>query len=174
MEIRALRPQDDRSGFDSGDADLDRFLIKYAGQNQFKHHIGTTYVAIEGAVVLGYVTVSMAHIEVEDLPGRVAKRLPRHPLPVLRLARLAVSTRVQGQGLGGALLLAALRIALSQADGVGCVGVVVDAKPQAVDWYVRYGFSPMPVLEGGSAARPSPTPMFLALSAVRVAMDAEG
>lgn len=173
MEIRPLRPEDDRSGFSSGDADLDRFFMKYAGQNQFKHHIGTTYVASEGEAMLGYLTVSMAHIEVENLPERVARRFPRYPLPVLRLARLAVSARTQGQGIGSSLLLAAFRIALSQADVVGCVGLVVDAKPKAVEWYTRYGFIPMPVLEGESAARPRPTPMFLALGTVRAAMDAE-
>lgn len=171
MEIRPLRPQDDRSGFSSGEADLDRFFVKYAGQNQFKHHIGTTYVAADGEVIRGYVTVSMAHLEVEDLPERLAKRLPRYPLPVLRLARLAVSTQAQGQGVGSALLLAVFRIALSQADVAGCVGVVVDAKPQAIEWYARFGFTPMPVQEGGSAARPRPIPMFLALNTVRAAMD---
>lgn len=171
MEIRPLRPQDDRSGFSSGDVDLDRFFTKYAGQNQFKHHIGTTYVASEGETIHGYVTVSMAHIEVEDLPEGLAKRLPRYPLPVLRLARLAVAAQAQGQGVGNALLLAAFRIALSQADVAGGVGVVVDAKPQAVEWYARVGFAPMAVLEGGSAARPRPTQLFLALNTIRAAME---
>ena len=54
MEIRALRESDDRSQFQSGEADLDRFLRKYAGQNQFRHHIGTTYVAVEGNRIAGY------------------------------------------------------------------------------------------------------------------------
>ena len=48
MEVRALRATDDRTTFRSGDPDLDRFLAKYAAQNQFRHHIGTTYVAVEG------------------------------------------------------------------------------------------------------------------------------
>ena len=53
MEIRALRESDDRSAFQSGDPDLDRFLRKYAGQNQFRHHIGATYVAVERDRVAG-------------------------------------------------------------------------------------------------------------------------
>ena len=47
MEIRALREADEPAPFHSGDSDLDRFLHRYAGQNQFRHHIGTTYVAAE-------------------------------------------------------------------------------------------------------------------------------
>lgn len=172
MEIRPLREQDERSGFSSGDADLDRFFAKYAGQNQFKHHIGTTYVATEAGAIWGYATVSMGHIEVENLPEGLGKRLPRYPLPVLRLARLAVASQVQGKGIGSALLLATFQLARSQADVAGCVGVVVDAKNQAVAWYARYGFVPMPVLEGGSSARPVPVPMFLALATIQAAITA--
>ncbi|HEY9722475.1 MAG TPA: GNAT family N-acetyltransferase [Oscillatoriaceae cyanobacterium] len=169
MEIRPLRPEDDRTAFTCGDADLDRFFHKYAGQNQFKHHIGTTYVAVEAGTIWGYATVSAGHIEIEHLPERLAKRLPRYPLPVLRLARLAVGKDAQGKGIGGALLFAVFKLALAQADNAGCVGVVVDAKPQAVDWYSRFGFAPLQVLEGGSAARPRPREMFLPLNTIQAA-----
>src|SRR5262244_3674674 len=99
MEIRALRPSDDRSQFASGDADLDRFFRSYAGQNQFRHHIGTTYVAVDEGRLLGYATVAPGHIEIDRLPASVARKLPAYPLPVLRLARLAVDVSVQGGGI---------------------------------------------------------------------------
>jgi hypothetical protein len=67
VEIRALRPADDRARFRSGDPDLDRFFQAYAGQNQFRHHIGTTYVAVEGAELCGCVTVSRG--KHRDRPG---------------------------------------------------------------------------------------------------------
>ncbi len=41
IEIRPLRPEDDRQSFTSGDVDLG----KYTGQNQFRLHIGTTHAA---------------------------------------------------------------------------------------------------------------------------------
>src|SRR5712691_4564774 len=124
MEIRALRESDDRSLFRSGDPDLDRFLQKYAGQNQFRHHIGTTYVAAEEGRILGYATVAPGHIEVEDLPASSRKRLPRYPLSILRLGRLAVDASVQGQGLGKQLLSFLLNLATRLADDFGCVGVL--------------------------------------------------
>jgi len=40
MQIRALSESDDRSRFRSGDPDLDRFLQRFAGQNQFRHYVG--------------------------------------------------------------------------------------------------------------------------------------
>jgi len=82
IEIRLLRPEDDRSRFHSGNADLDRFFARYAGQNQFRHHIGSTYVVVEGEAVLGFMTVSPSQIEIDDLPAASRKRLPRYPLPV--------------------------------------------------------------------------------------------
>ena len=89
-DIRPLRYSDDRSGFCSGNPDLDRFLSRFAGQNQFRHHIGTTYIAAGGNTIMGFATVSASHIEIRDLPDIHKKGLPKYPLPVLRLSRLAV------------------------------------------------------------------------------------
>jgi GNAT superfamily N-acetyltransferase len=112
MEIRALRESDDRTAFRSGDADLDRFLHKYAGQNQFRHHIGTTYVALEDDRIVGYATVAPGHFEVEDLPLLRRTKFPRYPLPILRLARLAVDQSMSGWGLGKRLLRFVLHLSL--------------------------------------------------------------
>jgi predicted N-acetyltransferase YhbS len=170
MEIRALHEGDDRSGFRSGDADLDRFLHKFAGQNQFRYHLGVTYVALEAGRILGYATVAPGDVEIDNLPATARKRLPRYPLPVLRLARLAVDESVKGQGLGGALLRFVLRLAVRMAGEYGCAGVVVDAKPAALDFYGRYGFIPVDAIEGQSDARPGPAPMFLSMRAIREAL----
>jgi len=170
MEIRALHEGDDRSRFRSGDPDLDRFLQKFAGQKQFRHYLGVTYVAMEGGRILGYVTVAPGDIEIDSLPAVTHKRLPRYPLPALRLARLAVDESVQGQGLGGQLLRFVLQLAVRMSGEYGCVGVCVDAKPGAEEFYGRYGFIPVEALEGQSDARPSPTPMFLSMRAIRKAL----
>jgi len=169
MEIRALRETDERGTFRSGDPDLDRFLHKYAAQNQFRHHIGSTYVAVAEAGLLGYVTIAPAHLEVERLPATVRKKLPRYPIPVLRLARLAVDEAAQGQGVGRELLRFVLQLALHLADGFGCAGVVVDAKVGAVPFYERFGFFPLEVLEGHGSARPAPTALFLPIGDIRAA-----
>src|SRR3989304_9179438 len=89
MQIRALRETDDRSRFRSGEPDLDRFFHKFAGQNQFRHYVGVTYVAVEDRRILGFATLAPGHVEIEGLPAPARKKLPRYPLPVLRLARLA-------------------------------------------------------------------------------------
>jgi GNAT superfamily N-acetyltransferase len=165
VTVRPLRPEDDRSGFSSGDRDLDRFFYVYAGQNQFRHHIGTTYVAVQDARIVGFATIAASHIEIEDLPAARRRRLPRYPLPVLRLARLATDESVREKGIGAVLLRAVFEIAWRMADEMGCVGIVVDAKPAAVGFYERYGFFRLRVTAGSAPGRAS-IPMFLELAAV--------
>jgi GNAT superfamily N-acetyltransferase len=171
IEIRALREADDRAQFRSGDSDLDRFFHRFAGQNQFRHHLGVTYVAAEERRILGFATVAPAHVEIDGLPAAARAKLPHYPLPVLRLARLAVDESAAGAGLGKALLRFVLELAARMADDYGCVGVIVDAKPGAVDFYTKYGFIPVEAVEGKSDVRPRPTPMFLAMRAIRAVLD---
>ncbi len=169
MEIRALRQTDDRSAFQSGDESLDRFFRRFAGQNQFKHHLGVTYVAVDERGILGFATVAPGQLEVEDLPVAARKKLPRYPLPILRLARLAVDQSAQSGGLGAQLLRFVCKLAAKMADEYGCAGVVVDAKPEAVTFYAKYGFVSFDALEGQSEARPRPTTMFLPMRAITAA-----
>lgn len=137
VRIRRLEQGDDRSRLRCGDARLDEFLRRYAGQNQFRHHLGVTYVAVDEPTraVVGYVTLSTAWVAVESLSAGSGSRAPYSEVPVLRVARLAVDERAQGKGLGPELLGYALHLARKQAGSVGCVGVVVDAKPEGVGFY---------------------------------------
>jgi GNAT superfamily N-acetyltransferase len=173
MEIRALREDDDRSRFRSGDADLDRFFQRFAGQNQFKHYVGVTYVAVEEESILGFATITAGQVEIENLPAPLRKKLPRYPLPVLRMARLAVDESARGQGLGRLLLRFVLKIASRMGREYGCIGVVVDAKPRAVEFYAKMGFIPLEAVEGRSDARPQPLPMFLSMRALRASEETE-
>jgi GNAT superfamily N-acetyltransferase len=171
IAVRKLRPDDDRSTFDSGDPDLDRFFKRFAGQNQFKHYVGITYVAEEAGLLVGFATVSAAQVEIRDIPPAKHGGLPRYPLPVLRLARLAVDKKAQGRGIGLALLKAVFVMARAMARDFGCIGVVVDAKPQAVTFYKRYGFTALEVVQGHLGDRPEPLPMFLEIGAIPAISD---
>jgi len=174
IRIRRLEPQDDRSGFRSGNIDLDRFFQRYAGQNQFRHHIGTTYVAVQGDQIAGFATVSSGELAAEAVAKALRRRLPTYPLPILRLARLAVDKRFQGHGIGRLLLRAMLELALEMRDHVGCIGVVVDAKRQAVAFYPGMGFRPMQLISGALGDRPEPLAMFLPIGEIAAAAGRAG
>lgn len=166
ISIRRLRADDDRSRFHSGNIDLDRFFQRFAGQNQFRHHIGTTYVAVEDGRILGFATVAPSEMAAEGVSESQRKRLPRYPLPVLRLARLATEESARGRGVGSALLQAVFTLAHTMADDLGCVGVVVDAKPDAIAFYEKLGFMALEPRAGHLGDRPEPLPMFLELGAI--------
>jgi GNAT superfamily N-acetyltransferase len=167
ITIRRLDPKDDRTKFRSGNIDLDRFFARYAGQNQFRHHIGTTYVAVaDHGEIVGFTTIAASELTTAMLSQSKRSRLPAYPLPVLRLARLAVDERHQGQGIAHALLRAVFILAQKMATDMGCLGVVVDAKPEAVGFYKRLGFIALEVVAGQLGDRPEPLPMLLELATI--------
>ncbi len=140
MIVRLLQPNDERGAFSCGEPEYDVFLRQYAGQNQFRHKIGSTLVVVEDEVVLGYATFSAGELHRSELPEGVARGLPRHPLPVLRLTRLAVDSRVQGLGIGTELVTNVLLAACRMQQEYGCLGVLVDALPGRVEFYSKLGF----------------------------------
>jgi GNAT superfamily N-acetyltransferase len=163
VEIRPLTLNDDRPAFQSGDEALDLYFHRYAGQNQFRHHIGVTYVVVEAGVILGFLTLAPNELAADRMPVRA--KAP-YPTPVLRVARLATAAPARGRGVGKALLRFAIELAEQLRARIGCVGVVVDAKPGAIAFYRTYGFTEIGMSEGESAVRPRPRAMFLALGSV--------
>ena len=166
VEIRPLARDDDRAGFSCGQADIDRFFEHYAGQNQFKLHLAVTYVAVVEGRIAGFATVAASSLERRAIPSaRQRRRLPSYPLPILRLARLGVDLRAQRLGIGNALLRHVLRLAIAQRDRLGCVGIVTDAKLEAISFYKALGFVPLEGVREGLLAA-APMPMFLAIESI--------
>jgi GNAT superfamily N-acetyltransferase len=132
----------DRDAFDCGDDALNDFLRRHARKS---HELGgaKTFLAIDDAddkTILGFYSLSPASIEYDRTPEIIRRGLARHAVPSFRLGRLAVSRPMQGQGLGGQLLMAAGRRCLMAAAEVGGVAIVIDAKnEQVAHWYVSYG-----------------------------------
>jgi predicted N-acetyltransferase YhbS len=132
----------DRAGFDCGVPALNEYLQRHARQN---HESGgaKTFVAVapdDAHTVLGYYAISPGSIAFAKTPGTLTKRLGRYEMPVFRLARLATAITMQGQGLGGDLVLAAGERALAVAREVGGVALAIDAKDErAAGWYERFG-----------------------------------
>ncbi len=107
----------------------------------------------------------------EKLAWAQRRGLPAYPLPVLRLARLAVDERFQGHSIGSLLLRAALGLALDLRNRFGCIGVVVDAKPDALAFYSALGFTPIQLASGILGDRPEPVAMFLPIGQISGAVN---
>jgi GNAT superfamily N-acetyltransferase len=144
QEFRVERLSDahDQSVFSCGNDALDRYLREQAGQDQ-RRHLSTTFVLIDIAngELVGFYSLAASAVNPGSLPGAIAKRLPRRPLPVTLLGRLAVDLRYRGRKLGSRLLADALIRAELGSRDIGVMAVIVDAKDDtARAFYERHGF----------------------------------
>lgn len=142
--IEPLAAIHNRTDFDCKEPELDEYLRRFARQHA-KSNISRTYVAAADARILGYYSISMGAIQRDNLPPSRQARLPNFPLPVARLARLAVDHQFQGQQLGETLLMDALYRCYRLSEQIGMIGVVVDAKHErAKHFYQCYEFEEFP------------------------------
>lgn len=137
----------DRKSFDCGVPELNSFLKAVARQHSEKG-ISRTFVLVNNErpdAILGFFTLTLCDVQVENLPSQYASRYPKHGLPAVRLARLAVSQAHQGKGYGEFLLAEAVHRTLLIAEQAGSIGLFVDAKDErANSFYQHYGFVSLP------------------------------
>ena len=144
--IAPIDKSHDRALFSCGSATLDRYLQQQARQDAEKH-VAAPFVltAPPAPRVLGYYTLSASVVNTNELPGTLAKKLPRYPqLPVTLLGRPAVDHSMRGKGMGQFLLIDALRRSLEAAPNIAAMAVLVDAKDDAAEAFFQY-FSFLPL-----------------------------
>ena len=128
--------------FSCGNTELDRFLKKNALINDLNGY-GKTFALENNKEILGFFTLCSFSIKFDEYPNTRKEVLPKYPIPCIKIARLAVNEKYQKQGYGKELLKQAFLRILSVSDTVGIRLVVVDAKESAINFYAKYGFSPL-------------------------------
>lgn len=134
------------SGFDCGVGSLDIWLVKHA-RAAAGAGSARTYVVLdsEQGRVVGYHALSLASIEHSEATERASSGMPKHPIPAMLLARLAVDRAVQGKGIGAFLLRDAMSRALSVAEQAGMRLLLVHAlSEEARAFYEHFGFEASP------------------------------
>jgi GNAT superfamily N-acetyltransferase len=143
--IEKLQRDHPVEGFDCGHEQLNRYLLRYAWQNQ-QAGASQTYVGIVDDMVIGFYTLAVGQVSRQEAPSRLTKGLARIPVPIMLLARLVVDRRWQGQGIGNALLKDAMLRTLQAADIAGIRAFAVHAKDEnAKRFYEHFDFIPSPV-----------------------------
>jgi GNAT superfamily N-acetyltransferase len=133
-------------GFDCGVESLNIWLTEHARQAAAG---GSARVFVlvdeEQERVCGHYALAAAAVAHEQATQRARKGQPRHPVPAVLLARLAVDRSVQGHGIGAWLLQDAMRRALTASEEVGMRLLIVHAlDANARSFYERWGFEPSP------------------------------
>lgn len=143
LDLVRLDPKlHDRKGFDCGVPALNTFLQKQAGASD-KRSLTNTYVLIDTDnphQVIGFITLTYGECVSPD--SGPLKNYP-HPVPAIKLCRMAIASDFKGLYLGEQLLIDAIRRTAATADAnsiAPVVGLFVDAKEGAVDFYLKYGF----------------------------------
>jgi GNAT superfamily N-acetyltransferase len=162
LKVEKLRREHFLDDFDCGKEPLNRFLVRNALQSQ-KANATQTYVVIAGDQVIGYHTLVVGEVAHAEAPNRLKKGLAHHPVPIMLLARLAVSREWHGRGVGQALLKDALLRTLQAADIAGIRAFMVHAKDdEARSFYEHFNFTPSPS---------DPMHLFLLLKDIRASLD---
>jgi GNAT superfamily N-acetyltransferase len=147
VKIELLNSSLNKKDFSCGKDVLDNYLHTQASQD-VKRKLCVVFAMSEETAIKGYYTLSNASIPAELMPEAIKKKMPGSykALPVTLLGRLAVDARFKGQGLGGILLLDALKRSLAVAgESLGSIGVVVDPLDEdAVAFYQKFGFILLP------------------------------
>lgn len=146
IRIQALQVHHDTESFQCGSAPLDDWLRRVARQHGGKG-VSRTFVAVDPDMpdsILGFYSLTVGTAEGASLPPQLAKRLPKK-IPIVLIGRLATAEPVRGAGIGGLLLIDALRRTVRVASEVGIAAILVDAKDQnAARFYEHFGFQPLP------------------------------
>lgn len=162
--IEKLRREHRVDSFDCGKEPLNRFLVRFAYQAQLSGS-SQTYIALANDEVAGYYTLVFGDVGFDDAPERLRKGMARHSIPLMILARLAVSADWMGKGLGSGLLKDAMIRTLAAADIAGLRAFAVHAKDdEARSFYRHFDFIEAPS---------DPMHLFLLLKDLRSVVGAE-
>jgi GNAT superfamily N-acetyltransferase len=146
-QIRSLDSALDHAAFRCGQQPLDDYIRRYASQD-VRRNVTRVFVATPDGTprhLAGYYTLSAGSVGCSELPEAVARKLPRYPVPVALLGRLAVDSAFQGKGLGSILLADACQKVVQASAVLTVAGIVVDAKDAAAEaFYRHFGFMPFP------------------------------
>ena len=132
-------------GFDCGKPALDDWLLRHARQAQGSGS-AKTFVVADGARVAGYFSLTVGQVDTLDAPERIRKGMGQYPVPVVILARLAVSRQDQGHGIGLGLLRDAIRRTMLIAEQAGIRAMLTHPiDEEAAKFYARFGFIASPL-----------------------------
>jgi GNAT superfamily N-acetyltransferase len=144
LGIEKLTRQHAVASFDCGNEALNRFLPRFALNNQ-QANASQTYLGLADDAIIGFYMLVVGEVSFEGAPMRLTKGLARHYVPIMLIARLAVSVSWQGKGIGAGLLKDAMLRTLNAADIAGIRALAVHAKDDtARAFYEHFEFVPSP------------------------------
>ncbi|MBW8077259.1 MAG: GNAT family N-acetyltransferase [Gallionella sp.] len=146
FQIRSFDTSANTDNFQCGSEPLDGYIRRYASQD-VRRNVARDFIATpenDPQRLAGFFTLSAGSVTCSSLPATMARKLPRYPIPVALIGRLAVDSKFQGKGLGSILLADACQKVSKASVVLAVAGIIVDAKDEAaIAFYAHFGFIPL-------------------------------
>jgi predicted N-acetyltransferase YhbS len=150
MRVERLSEGHELGRFSCGNKSLDDWLRIHAVENQ-RRNLSRTFVLVDAGAVIGYYALSMGGVGKDVLPRPLGRGLPGYQIGMVLLARLAIDTGHQGEGLGRDLLIDAIAHAAAAGQHAAARLIAMDPIDESARrFYSRFGFTN---IEGDERAR---------------------
>ncbi|MHA7777177.1 GNAT family N-acetyltransferase [Roseibium sp. M-1] len=157
----------DRTAFSCGVDQVDNYFKKTANKLQNAGNVRVSVLLAADGELLGFYAVNAHSVAYDNLPKKYARTRPSHgSIPAAYISMIGVDQRFQGQGLGGILLVEALKKLARASEALGIAVVLMDVLDcgdegktnRRLALYSGYGFTPL---------KDAPLRLFLPIQDVR-------
>ena len=121
--------------------ELEDHVKRFAFSHQKEGLFQTYFYVDDENNYLGYISVSIATIERKQIDEEI--NIPssiKYSIPAIKITRLCVFDSFCNNGVGSILMTFANILAIVQQKKIGCRALIVDSKPEAIDFYKRFEF----------------------------------
>lgn len=154
--LSRLQRDHPRASFDCGSDRVNDWLHTKADQAQRKFLSATTVLLDSQDSIAGFYTLALGQVEFSELPPANTRKLPKSPLPIVKLAWLGVHNAHQKKGLSERLIAQAMHDCYEASQLLPFVAVIVDCLEESLkELYARWDFADVPA---------NPTRVFLSAS----------
>jgi ribosomal protein S18 acetylase RimI-like enzyme len=130
-----------KKDFSCQNDELEKHIKQYAFNHQKEGLFQTYFYADDNENFLGYVSVAVTTIErikIED-ELNISSSI-KYSIPAIKITRLCVFDEFCNRGVGTLLLTFVNILAIIQQKKIGCRALIVDSKPDAIEFYRRFNF----------------------------------
>jgi ribosomal protein S18 acetylase RimI-like enzyme len=130
-----------KKSFTCSNAELEKHIKQYAFNHQKDGLFQTYFYTDDNENFLGYISVSVATIERAKIEDELnISSSIKYSIPAIKITRLCVFDEFCNRGVGTLLLTFVNILAIIQQKKIGCRALIVDSKPDAIEFYRRFNF----------------------------------
>ena len=127
--------------FSCKNPELEKYIKQFAYSHQKEGLFQTYFYVDDNDNFLGYISVAVATIERTKFADELdISYSMKYSIPAIKITRLCVFNGLCNKGVGTILMTFANILALVQQKKIGCRALIVDSKPEAVEFYKRFNF----------------------------------